>query len=126
MIINPNLLIVACLFIVFDIVTGVLSAFITGTFKSSVMRKGGLRKLFLVVVIGFGILLDYAQHVAELGFEVPACHTICIYIILMEVMSCIENFNKAVPGALPKSLTKLLYSAADSAGVDHTGADKGD
>lgn len=117
MIINPSLIIVACLFIVFDIVTGVLSAFITGTFKSSVMRKGGLRKLFLCVVIGFGVLLDYAQHVADLGFSVPACSAICIYIILMEIMSCIENFNKAVPGALPPALTKLLYSAAENTGI---------
>ena len=124
MTINPYLILVACLFIVFDILTGILSAFITGTFKSSVMRKGGLRKLFLVTVIGFGMLLDYAQHVADLGFSVPACHAICIYIILMEALSCIENFNKAVPGALPTSITKLLYSAADSAGVDYDEGNK--
>ena len=56
-------IIVALIFIVFDVVTGVLQALINGTFKSHIMRKGGFRKLCLLVVIAFGVALDYSQTV---------------------------------------------------------------
>lgn len=119
MIVNYNFIIVALLFILFDILTGVIAAFITGTFKSSVMRKGGLRKLFLCVVIAFGVVLDYAQYMADLGFNVPATTAIAAYISLMEIMSCIENINKAYPNALPKKLVSVLQSGAQQAGVEN-------
>lgn len=118
MLVNYNFIVAALLLIVFDILTGVLAAMITGTFKSSKMREGGKRKLFLTVVVIFGVVLDYVQHIAELGINVPACTLICGYISLMEIMSIIENINKAYPNALPKKLIAVLQSGAEQAGVD--------
>lgn len=117
MVINYNLNIIAFAFIVFDIVTGVLASMITGTFKSSRMREGGKRKLFLLVVIGFGAMLDYAQYMADIGMSIPANATICGYIALMEIMSIVENINIAYPNALPKALTNVLYKSAEDKGV---------
>lgn len=111
--INYHLIIVALLFVLLDIVTGVLQSFINGNFKSSIMRKGGVRKLFLIVVIVFGVLLDFAQTIIELGFNVPACSGICAYIILMEIMSVIENINMGFPGSLPPALIRILNQSAD-------------
>ena len=110
-------IIVALIFIVFDVVTGVLQALINGTFKSHIMRKGGFRKLCLLVVIAFGVALDYSQTVVDLGFTFPCLQMITGYITFMEIMSIIENLNLAFPGSLPKSLINVLGHAAEENGV---------
>ena len=113
-----NFVAVTCIFIVFDVVTGVLQAFINGTFKSKIMRQGGLHKIALLVTMAFGVALDYSQTLVELGFTFPCLKTIAGYISLMEIMSVIENINLAFPNALPKSLINMLGHAAKENGVD--------
>ena len=116
-------ILVACIFIVFDIVTGVLQALMNGTFESKKMRRGGLHKIALLVVLAFGVALDYSQTLVELGFEFPCLKAIAGYITLMEIMSSIENINLAFPNALPKKLVDVLGHAAEENGVD-TDAEK--
>lgn len=115
---NYNYIMVALMMILLDIFTGVAAAFIKGDFKSSKMREGGLHKLGLMIVIVFGVSLDYAQVLVDLGFSFPATTVICGYLSLMEILSCIENINKAFPTALPKALTNILYQAANEKGID--------
>ena len=117
-------IVVALIFIVFDIATGVLQAMINGTFKSHKMRKGGLRKLCLLIVIAFGVALDYSQMLVELGFTFPCLKMIACYITFMEIMSIIENLNLAFPGSLPKSLISVLGHAAEENGVKKEDEDK--
>ena len=100
-------------FICFDVVTGVVSAFATGTFKSAIMRQGGWHKLMLLVALAFGVFLDVAQQAVSLGVNIPAGQGICIYIILMEICSNIENINKGFPGAIPEAVLKLFNTARD-------------
>ena len=111
-------ILVACIFIVFDVVTGVLQTLINGTFESKIMRKGGLHKICLLITIAFGVALDYSQTLVELGFEFPCLKTIAGYITLMEIMSIVENINLAFPDALPKALVKMLGDAAHKNGVE--------
>lgn len=115
---NYNYILVTLVFILFDIITGVLQALINGTFESHKMREGGLRKLYLIVVIAFGVVLDYSQDMVDLGFNFPCLSWICTYISLMEIMSIIENINLAFPNALPKGLIKMLHDAAREKGVE--------
>ena len=117
-VINAKFIIVALIFILFDIITGVISAFITGTFKSAIMREGGAHKLMLISVIAFGVLLDVSQYMVDLGFQIPATTAICGYITLMEIMSCIENINRGFPNALPKALINALSHGAEEYGVE--------
>lgn len=114
-------IIVALIFIAFDIATGVLQALINGRFESHKMRKGGFRKLCLLVVLAFGVALDYSQTLVELGFNFPCLKAIAIYITFMEIMSIIENINSAFPNALPKALVDVLGHAAKESGVDKDG-----
>ena len=111
-------IIVALIFIVFDIATGVLQALITGTFESHEMRRGGARKLCLLVVLAFGVALDYSQTLVELGFTFPCLKAIATYVTFMEIMSIIENINSAFPNALPKALIDVLGHSAKESGVD--------
>lgn len=115
---NYEYIIVTLIFIVFDVLTGVLQALINGTFQSRVMRKGGLHKLALMIVLAFGVALDYSQTLVDLGFEFPCLKAVAAYISLMEIMSIVENINLAFPNALPKSLVNVLNHAAESNGVE--------
>ena len=104
---------VAMGFIGFDVITGVVGAFATGSFKSAIMRQGGWHKLMLLVALAFGVFLDVAQKMVELGVNIPAGQGICIYIILMEICSNIENINKGFPGAIPEPVLKLFNTARE-------------
>lgn len=119
-------IVVALIFIVFDIATGVLQALINGTFQSHKMRKGGFRKLCLLIVIAFGVALDYSQTLVELGFQFPCLKAIATYITFMEIMSIVENINSAFPNALPKALVDALGHAAKENGVEEDGNEQAD
>lgn len=102
---------VATLFMIFDVITGLWSSWATGTFRSSVMREGGKHKITLILVIVFGVLLDYAQTLVDIGFSIPATLIICIYIIIMEIGSCKENINKAYDKAIPEEINDVIDNA---------------
>ena len=101
---------VAFAFIVLDFITGIVYALSKKQFKSSVMREGLWHKLASIIGIVIGIGLDYAQSIADLGFSIPAMNSICVYIILMECGSIIENIGKINSKILPKSITSLFKS----------------
>lgn len=121
---DHRFILVTCIFIVFDVATGVLQALINGTFSSKKMRQGGLHKLALLVTLAFGVALDYSQTLVNLGFDFPCLKTIAGYITFMEILSCIENLNLAFPNLLPKSLVKVLNHAAKENGVEEDGEEE--
>lgn len=104
---------IAVAFMIFDIVTGLWVAIATGEYKSSVMREGGKHKVTLILVIVFGVLLDYAQTQIDIGFSIPATLLICLYIIVMEIGSCKENINKAYDKAIPDALENAIDDAVN-------------
>lgn len=115
--IGYEFILVTFIFIALDIISGVISSFITGTFKSSKMREGGKHKLLLLIVIVFGVALDVSQAILDMGFSLPCTSAICSYITFMEILSFIENVNLAFPNALPEALTNILYQTAKDKGV---------
>lgn len=96
-------LITGC-FILLDLVTGLIKAFKNKEYTSSIMREGLYHKAGSVLCILFGVLVDYAQTIVDLGVSVPITITICSYIILMEVGSVIENLCAINPEILPDKL----------------------
>jgi len=108
-----KMVIVAVGMICFDVVTGIVSAFATGTFKSSIMRKGGWHKLSLLIAVAFGVFLEVAQGMIDIGVNIPCGSGIAGYIILMEICSCVENINKACPGAVPSTIIKAFNTALE-------------
>ena len=91
-------------FVVLDLVTGIVKAFMGKEFTSSIMREGLFHKLGSILCIVFGILVDYAQTVVDLGVSVPVASAICSYIILMEAGSIIENLCMINPEIMPEKL----------------------
>ena len=97
-------------FIVMDFFTGLLKAFATDSFSSKIMRRGLFHKLSLLCVLALGWLMEYAQRFVDLGlsFAVPVGTAACVYIILMEAGSIMENLCRINPELSSTKLWKLL------------------
>ena len=97
-------------FIALDFFTGLLKAFATDSFSSKTMRRGLFHKLSLLCVLALGWLMEYAQRFVDLGigFAVPVGVAACVYIILMEVGSILENLCEANPELMPDRLCQLF------------------
>lgn len=72
-----------------DVVTGLLKAFVTKTFQSSVLRAGGCKKAGEVAVLGVGELFTCALVLPDYVMIIVSA-----YIVFMEIMSIIENVDK--------------------------------
>lgn len=91
-------------FILLDMVTGIVKAFMEKAFTSSVMREGLFHKCGSIIMIVFGCLVDYTQKFIDLGVTIPIATFICGYIILMEIGSILENLGKINPQIVPSKI----------------------
>jgi toxin secretion/phage lysis holin len=101
--------VVVAAFIALDMITGLIKAFKTKQYNSSVMREGLYHKSGSILAICFGALVDYGQTFLDLGIQVPVALSICSYIVLMEIGSIIENLCLINPEILPEKL-KAYFS----------------
>ena len=95
-------------FVILDFVTGLCKAFATGTFRSKIMRQGLFHKVALLLVMLLGWLMDYAQGFVDLGVDLPVGAAVCVYIILMEVGSSLENLCRMNPELMPDKLCQMF------------------
>lgn len=87
-----------------DVVTGYLSAWVKGKVKSCVMRSGLVKKFGEITVLCLGKMFEFALGLPEIVMTV-----ISGYIILMELVSIMENLIKmgvSVPKFVQKALTQ--------------------
>ena len=120
---KPMIYIITGAFILLDFITGLVKAFKTKQFTSSVMRQGLFHKAGSVLVVMFGALVDYAQIYIDLGVSLPVATTICVYICLMEIGSIIENVCEINPRIVPNKIQsyfqKLNSKENDEKDVDN-------
>lgn len=106
-----------------DIATGLIKAYVTGKPNSKMMRVGGLHKASEVVVmatacgleIGIEMLGAYYEAV-QLADIVGAFAAISVfgYIVLMEIISVIENYAEINPqAAWAKKILRKMKSKED-------------
>ena len=91
-------------FILLDLITGLVKAFKEKSYTSTLMREGLYHKVGSLLTIGFGCLVDYAQSLVDLGVTIPVASSVCVYIILMEIGSIIENVATINPEILPDKI----------------------
>ena len=97
-----------CLLMALDIMTGLVYAWESGTFKSSRMREGLGKKFGELSYIIIGVAVTVAMglpHYILIG--------IASYILFMEMMSVCENAEK-LGAPLPKFVRNALHSINDS------------
>lgn len=95
-----------------DVVTGWIQASVNGTWDSTKMRKGLFRKSgeLLIIIVAYVIYEAIA-----LPVDVPVF--ISGYVVIMEILSVLENLDQAgVP--VPAWLTRRLKKAADALAED--------
>lgn len=116
--------------VTFDLITGMLAAVISGEgLSSDKARKGFLKKVVLLIALGFGTFLDVLIPWAAVYIGLPIPETmlfsamICTYICITESISIVENIYKCNDHALPMWIKKLLQQAGqklEEASYDET------
>ena len=72
-----------------DVLTGFIQAIINNEVQSKVMREGLLHKSLIIIIV-------FLSYVASLTFNISLISkAVCIYVIVMETMSIVENLGKA-------------------------------
>ena len=106
-------LLILCLFIALDFVSGLLKALSNGTYESSKMRKGLYHKIGELFAWGFCLACDIT--LPQFGIDLPFAlvNAVTVYIVLMESGSIIENIGimnpeigKYLSGVFEKIRTK--------------------
>lgn len=77
------------IFMLADIISGVVSASILHNLDSQKMREGLLRKVLLVLIVLLSFIVGGAFNLIFIS------KVVCIYIIIMETISILENLKKA-------------------------------
>lgn len=109
----------ACVMMAMDIFTGFLGAFVRGCVSSTKMREGIGHKAMLILLIVLAALVQTATlHIGDMGWAVPLIMPACIYIIVMEVASIVENIEAAYPGLSETPLLKLFDRISGAGGGD--------
>lgn len=102
--------------IIIDIITGLVYAFASGTFSSSIMRDGIFKKFGTVAVLFLAAFLTVMCQVsgyfpAEFSMIYPP---VCLLLIAMEVASILENIVKINPDLKNNKLFEIFgYSKDD-------------
>lgn len=100
-----------------DFVTGIIKGYVTGELSSTKMRKGGLNKIgeLIVMITACGLeagikaldkYYDISEHLAKISGNVAAL-LVFSYIVIMEIISILENYAAINPDAAGW-ITKLL------------------
>lgn len=105
---------IACAFMVMDILTGFIGAVINGNVSSAKMRIGLGHKILLCCLIAVAVMIELAgTHIAGLGFSGVSVTVVCVYIIIMEVASILENVCAAYPELRDTPLMRIFDHDVD-------------
>ena len=99
---NQKAILVLAIFILFDIITGVIKAASNSELVSSKFRHGIIKKFFEILLIVVGYALDYLTEMMYIG------NSVAIFFIVMEGYSILENTSEFVE--LPSILKTILDS----------------
>lgn len=102
-----NIIIITLCFIAMDVLTGILKALATEGLDSTKLRLGAIHKSAEIVAVGLAYLCQHAPELLETTVYIPLLAPVCLYLIIMEIISCIENLCIANP-ALAKVFGKYL------------------
>lgn len=110
-------IIVVCAFIALDVVTGIIKAFSSGSYRSLKMREGLVHKLTECVAVAFGILVDYSLPIIGVNINFSMFTALVVYVTLMESGSIIENIGTISPQLGEKLKTLFQDTGGNNGGV---------
>lgn len=109
----------ACVMMVADVVVGFIVAIINEELSSTKMRKGLLHKALMLVLIFVCLAIEVGvSHTVALPYDVPTCEVVCGYIVIMELVSVLENIASGYPELKGSALFKLFNLGNNDNGKD--------
>lgn len=106
-------IIMACVMMLADIITGFTSAAVRHDISSTKMRDGIGHKTMILVLIAVAYVLGVGLgHVSGINAEIPSTEVVCWYVVVMEIASILENISKAWPEFSETSLFKYISKIA--------------
>lgn len=108
--IDWHILIVVLIFIILDVVTGIIKAVMKKELNSTVMRNGLFHKSAFLLAIAFAYACEYGMVFLDLGFTMPIVAAVCIYICLTETVSILENLGAINPELANNKFMELFAS----------------
>lgn len=97
--------VIVAILIFVDVASGILKSVYNGDFCSTGLRQGGLRKIAEIISVFLGWGMEFAQLKFGIETPLPTCATISSYLIIMELISILENL-----GAVDKRLGSIFSS----------------
>ena len=99
----------ACVMMVADVVVGFIVAVINEKISSTKMRNGLLHKVLMLILIFVCLAIEVSiSHTGALPYDVPTCEVVCGYIIIMELISVLENIANGYPELKDSALFRLF------------------
>ncbi len=102
------LAVIVIFFVMLDIATGIIKSWKDGTFSSSGLREGGAHKASYFALIALGWGLDWGMMHANLGVTIPAYAAVCTFVIMIEIVSIVENVVAINPNIDFTTIYKML------------------
>lgn len=103
-----NIYLLALGFNVLDFISGFIAGAKTEGVKSQKMREGLFHKAGYVLLYIMSWLIEYSQHYIQLPFTKELSVILVTYVIIMEVISIIENIAKVNENILPSKIKELI------------------
>lgn len=99
----------ACVMMVADVVVGFIVAVINEKLSSTKMRNGLLHKVLMLILIFVCLAIEVSiSHTGTLPYDVPTSEVVCGYIVLMELISVLENIANGYPELRDSALFRLF------------------
>lgn len=110
-------ILMAGVFILMDILTGLVKALTKGDFNSQKMRVGLMHKAGELLAVALGFAIDWSLPIMGVQMNISWLSFVSIYIVLMEVASIIENIGIMCP-PVGKALSKVFAELKNVNGLE--------
>ena len=102
-------ILLACVMMCADVVVGFIQAAINNQLSSTKMRQGLLHKVLILILIFVCLAIEVGiGHTVKLPYDIPTCEVVCGYVIVMELVSILENIGRGYPQFADSQLFKLF------------------
>ena len=78
--------ITVCVFIAFDIATGIVKALYNEGLNSTYLRKGLFHKLSEIIAVAGSGLLEYGLNYIEIGIDLPLLNVVAVYFVVLRIL----------------------------------------
>ena len=102
-------IIIALVFNVLDLITGIITAVKNKDIQSSKLRDGLFKKVGFILCYFVAWLIDTEGSLIGFHLGAPITPIIILYICTTELVSILENICKINPDILPKKLMELFH-----------------